>query len=883
MAISFSRLDMHDLPSLVLKNAGGRTIGVLGHAYGVSLELNYNEVSQLSFSYSEIADGEMTPYFDQLVEMRTIAIEDLGQYTLLEPEVSNDGIKRIKTCRAYSLEYEFTYKNITIPSDTYKFWDAIPERRSATVLGMIMDLMPGWRVGNVPISIVNKYRTFEISSENLYNFIKNTVQQTFECIFEFDTDTRTVDIRDANSDAASRPVYLSTENLAKQIDITADSENLVTRLDVNGAEGVSIRDVNPTGVNNIVNLEYFMTPDNFDVALIEKYHEWKALCAARRPTYYINSVSYTLLVMQLATEQARLTDMKGELTNLDNQRGVLLEAISKGLAQQAALDTLNNQYASQETAIGIQKTRIADLTTQKEAALTVLQATVQECSFAGYFTKAEQIELDRYIRDGDITDETFVSVTTMYTDTGTSTQFTGESLVIDDAQVTTTVTSNETIYDIRGGVLTISNTMEANIVSAVVSVKPGDGSVMLTAALGLGMIEGQEFSSGSLSITGSATGDSATETECTMTMTGYAYFTLNPSEYQKRSVAWDLYEYGESMAEKLSQPTYRFSVSSANFFAIDEFLMFKNRLRLGDKIYLNTGDRILKPVCVGVSFEFDNLSQLEMKFSDSYVQSDTAFKLADLLEQSVSMGRTVNAGKFNYEAFQRNGASVGIREFMTGALDVSKNAILSSSEQAISWDEAGLRLRRWEDNAHTTYEDEQIWMNNNSVLITDDGWQTAKMAIGKFHDGREDRDYWGILAPVVVGTLLAGENLIIESESNYDINKNILFRVDGDGCSMHNGFISVSGDAASVWEYRAKPDYTEDDPNDYTPVDVDDGDPDDTNLPDDDDDIIIDDDDNGGSSDGDDDDGDEIDPGDIDDEGDSDSDDDDGSVDVTVE
>ena len=66
------------------------------------------------------------------------------------------------------------------------------------------------------------------------------------------------------SEPATEPVFLSTQNLAKQIEVTEQSENIVTRLDVNGAEGVTIRDVNPTGTNKLIDLELiFMNTGNF--------------------------------------------------------------------------------------------------------------------------------------------------------------------------------------------------------------------------------------------------------------------------------------------------------------------------------------------------------------------------------------------------------------------------------------------------------------------------------------------------------------------------------------------------------------------------------------------------------------------------------------------
>ena len=52
------------------------------------------------------------------------------------------------------------------------------------------------------------------------------------------------------------------------------------------------------------------------------------------------------------------------------------------------------------------------------------------------------------------------------------------------------------------------------------------------------------------------------------TSTANAYFTRDVTEYQKRSVALELYDYAVERLNKLSSPTFYFSVESANFFSI---------------------------------------------------------------------------------------------------------------------------------------------------------------------------------------------------------------------------------------------------------------------------------------------------------------------------
>ena len=82
---------------------------------------------------------------------------------------------RRKACKAYSLEYELTYKTITIPEGTYNFWN--PLGTGESVLGMILERLPSWSAGDIDQKLVGKYRTFEINNENIYNVIKSTLQE----------------------------------------------------------------------------------------------------------------------------------------------------------------------------------------------------------------------------------------------------------------------------------------------------------------------------------------------------------------------------------------------------------------------------------------------------------------------------------------------------------------------------------------------------------------------------------------------------------------------------------------------------------------------------------------------------------------------------------
>ena len=803
MVVDFSKLDLQEQPVLILKNTAGVPIGTLGSAMNITADIKYNEASVLEFEVPAQVDGVDTPHYDAVIGMRIIELQDIGQFILINPKEVGDGVKKIKYCKAYSLEYEFTFKKLSLASSTYNFWN--PVTPDSTLMQIILELMPSWSLGYIDSELVGKYRTFEVSDENLYNFIKGTIQESYNCIFDFDTMTRRINVKSAKSTVPTNPVYISNGNLAEEITVEENTENIVTRLDVNGADGVTIRDVNPMGTNQIINLDYFMNTDNFDTALIEKYWSWKDTYKNYQQQYYNLSVEYALQIMRKTTEQAALVELEHEMTSLENQQAVIIQAIASNLEQQSSLNAINRQISSKQSEIKAKKAEIEDIEADAAAVYAQLVEINKLTKFESFFTKEEYLQLDRYIKDDSVSESSFVVQTTdSYTDEDVGNSIANKKISISGASISkVTNAQKKDIYDIKGGKVT-SDFIDAEIISAAFE-RATDNSFVMTAYLGAGTTGDTRFPKGCFSITGkvsSVSHDLTADSEAPDMMngtklsvaiaSGYLYFTRNTSEYEKRAVEWDLFEYGNEILTKISQPAYTFSITSSNFLGIDEFVKFKNKLRHGEKIYVGISeDETLAPICIGLKFEFASPDSLSLEFSDTYVSSDSSFLLADLLEQSVSMGKSVDLNKYSYSAFMDSGASTKVKDFMTTALDVSKNAIMSSKEQAISWGDSGIRLRKWSDAAHTEYEPKQVWLNNNSILMTSNNWATAELAIGNFYDENLG-DCWGIVAPNIVGTLLAGSNLVIESAKQDG--GVAVFKMDAEGCVLHNSTFSVTSD-----------------------------------------------------------------------------------------
>lgn len=854
MIVSFKNVDWTEQPTLVLKNLDGTFLQPLTKAFNIEAKLNYNETSELHFDLPAIADGEATSHYDDVVGMKLIDWVGVGQFVLVNPSISNDGIREVKECKAYSLEYELTYKSTYISEGTYEFWN--PMAPDSTVLGMIVEDYPSWSVGTVDDDLVGRYRTFESDNQKTYDLMKNTLQEKYQCIFDFDTYDRKINVRSVAVQTRERPVYLSMDNLIKDIEIEEDTENIFTALDVNGADGVDIRSVNPLGTNTIYNLDYFMTASNFSQKMINQWNEWKTVYENAQKQYYDITVEKVLEESALATANAVLVELKNELSTYETLQATYIEAAAQGIDRAQQLAEIKVKIEQQEAKISAKEEAIASMQGAIGAALDRQKEINAACAFSNFFTNAELTVLDRYIKKDSISEESFVyNKVDSYADADTGAIVPDITFRLTDAQISgTTLESGRAVYSCIGGNIEIrvgSITVTAKVVRSALERNP-DGSYIYSAYLNKGSYDTVDFESAGISATGEACslntdvsqstdvgGDSYIEGTYFESQCGESsfYFTRNCSEYQKRSIEWDLMEFGEQELNDLCWPSYTFSVDVGNFLALEDFTAFKNQFALGDKVYVDTGKQVLKPIAVSVEINFENLADFKLLFGDRYSLRDSAFRLVDLLEESIKVGKTTASSRVSYSSFVNSGAATYVKEFMDSAINAAKNAVLAGANQEIEIKESGVRLRSYDADTDT-YGDEQIWMINNVIAFTDDGWSSAKMALGKIFDNDLERyekttdsardetktyytdtdgtiwnpngetewstslyerthegSAYGIAAPYLVGKVLAGENLIIESTKKDG--GVAVFRVDSEGARLYNSRFDLVRDSTT--------------------------------------------------------------------------------------
>lgn len=799
--LQFDAYNQPESPTLVLKTMGDSVIGTLGLYFNLKLNLRYNDVSEISFDLPAFNHDEKTPFYEQVTGFKVIEIAPFGKFILTNPQASGDGVREIKSCKGYSLEYELNHKNIYIPSGTYNFYS--PRNRKDTLLGMIMDLIPNWQIGEIDTKLLGKYRTFESSDNNLYAFMMNTLQQAYHCLFLFDTQDRIVHVKSADSIVTDSPIFLSYDNLIKNVSVTELSDTLVTSLQAFGADPVTIRTVNPMGTNKLYNLDYLISNGDIPKNIATKWASWKQAFLVNQPIYGNLITTYGIALSGMLSENAKLTLLKNELFVLEQKQSAKIEGISYGTATQKDLDDTNQEIAAKKVAIGAQESAVKVANGVLENLTAQKKEINQRCGFEAHFTQDEIKLLNLYFKDGSIQENTFVLSDVNYkaediplTMVEVSLHISGTSIV----EVPLSEQLSKRLFDFRGGLLSLSKkdfALSGNIVNVTFEYNTSTKAFLLSCFLRDVTHQENAYPSANLSLKGNLSDFTSTsETLHFQVVSSTSFLQFGVTEYAQQIVEKELYDYAVDALEKLAFPSYEFHIESANFLFIKEFQPFKDALTLGNSISLMLNDdTVIHPLLIEVNLDYESFDNYSMTFSNKFTKSDGASHLVDLIGKSVTTANSVDFNKFNYSAYKNSGANTAVKDYISSGLDVAKNGILNSGEQAISWDTGGIHLRKWTDGK-TDYLPEQIRMINNMIGFTDDGWKTAKIAIGKFAD-KNLGNCWGIIAPNITGTLLAGENLVIENLS--PDGKNMQFKVDSSGAYLNNSqFLIQSNNGGQV-------------------------------------------------------------------------------------
>jgi hypothetical protein len=254
-----------------------------------------------------------------------------------------------------------------------------------------------------------------------------------------------------------------------------------------------------------------------------------------------------------------------------------------------------------------------------------------------------------------------------------------------------------------------------------------------------------------------------------------------------QDTAQDLYNQGKEVLARVAVPRYEFEVDSANFLWLKEYLPFTEQVDLGSVVTIDLDKYTIKSVLLEIDMSYEDPAQFKLTFSNRLRLDNGEFRYSDLFGDLVKTGATVGFESEKWSDWYENSKG-DVADFMNSNLDASKNAVINAENQEISIGQFGIRGRTYIPATKTTpahYDAHELWVTGNTIAFTDNNWQSAKMAMGLLSNGA-----YGVIGDILVGKILAGNQLTIESEKKDGTIA--LFKIDGTGVKIHNSNLDIT-------------------------------------------------------------------------------------------
>lgn len=825
MYIDFSKITRDaygkiERPIMILKKPHEEIIGVLSNAFNLQMELKFSEISSATFSYP-INDGDLRiPFYEEIVKDKLIEIQPYGVFIVDDYKEKTDGVKTYKDVSLQSREYELCRKRLVIGEGIYNLWN--PAAQDDTIVSYILDASPGWQLGYVSPTLIGRYRVLGDTDSFVTDFVYGTVQKSFGCTAVFDSFNRTINLIDIDEVVPRLPVYLSYDNLVAEGVIEQLKESITTRLRVKGAEGVDITPVNPAGDFYIYNLDWYIENGDIPGGLAQKWRSWENLIFTKQPAYAAMVALHNTQLARQLTETAALAELNNQKATLENLRTVDLQmqaSVSKNSSTWTdmadALQEIQEKLNVIDSQIQVKESLLADIATNLESINSDIMNINAELALSAYFTEGELETLQSYFKDDTLQDTTFAVFDVSVEDNGGYAEADMASVELNNiTMVAVEETSDRFIGCIYSGLLSVSEAKveSASIVSGTVNVT-GDAFVatFFTSPVKMGDFD---YPSGTITMTGKCepsrawmnsleqvevpeySGDESIshtvfsyEGSSSIQVTDVAvYLTQNASDYQKYTVSQELYNYAVDILAERAYPMYEFEIDSANFVYAPGYEAFRDVLQLGSACYLDIKPGVqLNPVLIEVHISPDSEEDFKLVFSNTFRRSGDVEKLSEIVRSNSSTATTFDSNKFAYG--DNSNTTTWVKNLLLNGYDAASNQISAGKDNFVAIDAAGIKI----DSVDGV---DVIQMNNGMIALIDKRTNTVKMAMGHFFNPATNTDYVGIMADIIGGTLLAGQNLIIECP---DPNGGVMqFKVDSSGVILNNGRFYIRNDKGAI-------------------------------------------------------------------------------------
>ena len=176
---------------------------------------------------------------------------------------------------------------------------------------------------------------------------------------------------------------------------------------------------------------------------------------------------------------------------------------------------------------------------------------------------------------------------------------------------------------------------------------------------------------------------------------------------------------------------------------------------------------------IGITYDYANPDKIEVEFSEQVRNANGITDLESILNQAKSM-----ATSYSSTAKQASQGAESYSDFKTLKEEGLNSALMNiknSNNEEVTVDGRGINCRSKDIN--DDYDQCQLRITGKNIVMTDDDWNSARLAIGRgLFNGQEK---YGVWCDVLVGNIVASETLMISNGSK-------TFIVDKDGIIVNN-------------------------------------------------------------------------------------------------
>lgn len=722
MLFSFDKFDRYEIPVLTVAHPDFTKVGIIKDPIGLKLDLNLVSTSKASFeAYSVDDTGNATFYYGALTKYNLVHISGFGWFVITHVDESNDGIHKSKSVDCESYEYTLGRKAANLSAGTYRLYDPANAASTETLLGHFLANCPRWTIGYVSSALYSRYRTFDMPDASMYGFLMEEAMDAYECVFVFDTENLQIKVYAPDDLIKDSGIVFRYTSLLKHISISDSADDVVTELQVYGADNFSIATVNPLGTASIYKYDYFK--DVMPAAMWVKVKQWQDDVAAAMG----RTSAYGNILTAIKNENLKILGYEANKSKVERYR-----------AAGEQVRTVNTPYTMQAVS---------------QTAVDNIRAWIDSKNSTDLLT--------------------MVTAADAYPPIPTFVPAGGEGVVPSEIQAYA-----DTITE-----------ADRNVAQATVNIYACEkcekycDSLIATSKAQIEIYQNQRKATHTnLSISNYLTADEI------VALGDYTLADVYENPYivpldgmtyeETQNLAFELLDGAFETLERVSQPTFDFSVETVNLMFDKEHEDYVNIIEqngLGCRVHVEFEDgHWYNPVLMGISVEYDAPDKCELVFGSNYHAKMSEDLYAECFQQAAKTSATVSSALHSWLNPMESQSLSPMREFMEGALNAAVNKIINSNNQSTVIDQFGIWGRKITDDG---YSPKQIKIINNGLYMTDDNWDTCKLALGEIDiPGTADSAY-GIASEVLIGNLILGEALKI-------MNANNTFTIDENGVNL---------------------------------------------------------------------------------------------------